>query len=980
MLGALLPSCADLSAIDENRCGNGFIEAGEDCEDLSAAASKPGAPGNVATCNAPGTANQCRFHCETDAQCQTAPVSSGASGWRCGVDKVCRVPQGDDGGKGTFFTPASSLIAGVADNLFTGDFDGDGRKDLLSVGPAGFDLHYFTRDGVVAKTISIPSAPTRPAIGKLTATAADDFTVDVAQGVGVMLGQLGQTIDPTSYASLDVKKRYQMPNDSGAPDAMRLVIADIGAYEQTKDVPPVNLRVGPGPIALSASGGDLVLIDAAADPAMGDKVLLATFHGLATSALLGTIPVAFLAPGGDRQRFFLAFRGDSRLQVIDAGATDKAQIKSELKLPPNFEVHGAAFVADVNGDGLTDVLVGAASCGLLPKTCAFAEIELAYGDGAGHFYATPPVNGVWEAAAIGKMAPYLNVFPAGDPSPPPAKTDLDVRTIEAFLPLALGRLNNDADLDYVNALGIYVSNATDTLGCPPLPNGYCQAERSSGGGLWTEAKISDFNNNGRLDVAALSGGNAGIDFFNGTGTGVFNPFAIPTSGVPIGLAVGDFDGDFLPDLAFDSINPESDGVSHTLSIAFGHASGVPELPVSMGEITNLQQIVSGNLSLFANDAASDIVLVSGVPATFDSKGARMDAGRDWKIGLAQGNGYRQLQAPLIFFAKKTIDVAATPLASAIGLFDGDLASTGATGPHADVAVVVERLKPKVPDATTMSAEQYCDIPTALWLLPATGDAEIEPPADDSKAILISLSTTNPPVPERYLPVRDFVETVPVHLDGGSAESLLIAFPSYDTCVLPLSASGAHGELLLARFDADGTPHLTQLIKSVGANEFLIRVHVGDLDGDGIPDIAAVKAGLDLDAGVVVETHVVVLRGDGKGSFEPPLTVPIEGVPIDLALINTDGESDLELVVLSAYANPVDLGSELFVIDWDKAAKGAASPFKTLLPRSGGATDSTGGSVLDRPTSMAGGDFDGDGVDDLAVAVAGGTRLFKGISR
>lgn len=187
--------------------------------------------------------------------------------------------------------------------------------------------------------------------------------------------------------------------------------------------------------------------------------------------------------------------------------------------------------------------------------------------------------------------------------------------------------------------------------------------------------------------------------------------------------------------------------------------------------------------------------------------------------------------------------------------------------------------------------------------------------------------------------------------------------------------------MLARFDADGQPHLTRIIKSVGADESLIRPRVGDLDGDGIPDVAALKVKFDLNLGQLVETQVVVLRGDGKGSFEAPLTVPIAGIPVDLALVNASGDAGLELVVVSAYANPVDLSAELFVLEWDKAATDATKPFFTLLPRSSDTTaDSSGGSVLDRPTALAGGDFDGDGVDDVAVAIAGGIRMFKGVAR
>lgn len=979
LLAGGLFSCVDLPTIEENRCGNGFIETGEDCDAFGVTARNAATPGTVATCNAPGVTNQCRFHCESDAQCQSDPVSTTGSGWRCGVDQVCRRPQGDDGGKGTFFTPVSSLIPGGADDLFSGDFDGDGRKDVLAVGQAGFDVHYFTRDGGVAKSLRVPSAPVIPAIGKLTTTAADDFTIDVGQGIGVMLGSLGQTIEPTSYLSLDVKKRYQSNNDTGAPDDMRLVIVDTGAT--TKD----GQRLGPGPLALGASDGDLTLIDAATDPKMG-KFIVTGFKDLGSKALLGTIPVAFPKPGADRQRFLLAFRGEASVYVIDAGASNQLEIKSQIDLPAGLTVHGAAFFADANGDGFTDVLVGAADCSKGLMKCDVAEIDVAYGAGDGNFYARDKLDPLWTPADLGKAVTYRNVYPDGDPPPSP-KLPLSVADIELYLPLAVGRFNTDVEIDYVNAFGVYVSNGGNQISCNTAPNGYCQTERSSGGQLWSEVKTGDFNANGRLDVAAVTRGTQGIDFFSGTGTGIFNTFSIPTEGAPSSLAVGDFDGDFVPDLTFDGVVSKltSDPVTgtpkqvdvHTMFVAFGQSVGAPDFPVSMGEVANLRQIVPGNLSSFGNDAAADIVLLSGVPATLDDKGKKKMPGADWKVGLAQGNGYRQLQAPLIFFARGSINVDASPLASAIGLFDGD--ATSPAGPHADVAAVVQSFTEKGPMGMG-GLPPFCQLQAALWVLPATLDAAIDPPADDSKTIPISTSA-DPTVPDHFLPIRRLVEAVPINVDGGSTEQLLITFPTYDECSPDLTKIGAHGELLLARFDADGTPHLIPVIESLGANEFLLRLRVGYLDDDEILDVAALQAKFDFTNGQIISTKVVVLRGDGKGSFEAPLEVPMAGRPVDLALVNADGDGHPELVVVSDYANPVDLGAELFVIAWDNAAADKTKPFKPLLPRGDvEPTEGGGSSVLDRPSALVGGDFDGDGVDDVAVAIAGGIRMFKGVAK
>lgn len=972
LLAVALLACDELPIIEENRCGNGFIEPGEDCDAFGATAGN-GMPGSEATCNAPNEDNECHFHCENTAQCQSAPVSKDGSGWRCGADKVCRRPLGDDSGRGPFFTPVSSLIPGGADDLFSGDFDGDGRKDLLAVGAAGFDVHYFTRDSSVAKSLHVPGAPVVPGIGKLTATAADDFTIDVGQGIGVMLGRLGQTIDPTSYASLDVKQRYQGDNDTGAPDDMSLIIVDIGA---TVEAGPsmTKQRLGPGPLALAVNDGTLTLIDASADTQKG-RVTLDTFLDIGSKPLLGTIPVAFPKVGAERQRFLLAYENEASVYVMDAGAPAmppmKPPIKSSIDLRSGFTVHGAAFFGDANDDGFTDVFVGAADCSKGVAKCDVAEIEVAYGDGEGAFSSVPKSDPAWTPAALGKASSLVNVYPSGDPQPKP-KGEISAFEIERYLPLAVGWLNADSKLDYVNAFGIYISNGGDFVGCNSAPNGYCEADRPSGGQLWSEVKVGDFNANGRLDVAAVSRGNPGIDFFSGTGEGVFNTFSIPTERAPSSLSVGDFDGDFLPDLAFDSATTRVDGDVHAVFVAFGRASGAPEIPVSMGEVANLRQIVSGNLSSFANDAASDIVLLSGIPAKFDAQGKKTAPGASWKVGLSQGNGYRQLQAPLLFFGKNNIQVEASPLASAIGSFDGDTPVLPATTSHPDVAAIVQRFKPN--DSTKMGGPPFCSLEASLWMLPALGDAAIEPPA---------LGGTSLALPDNFLPVRRLVETVPIDLDGESIQGLLIAFPSYDDCKPNLADLGAHGELLLARFDAGGKPTVTPLIPSVGDNEYLLRLRVGDIDGDGIADIAALQTKLDITMGQITSTSVVVILGKGGGAFAPPLPVPMDGIPTDLALVNADGERDLELVVVSAYTNPVDLSAELVVVDWDKSATDATMPFKkTRLPRSNGdsPTDNSAITVLDRPTALAGGDFDGDGVDDIAVAIAGGIRVLKGAAR
>jgi sRNA-binding regulator protein Hfq len=121
----------------------------------------------------------------------------------------------------------------------------------------------------------------------------------------------------------------------------------------------------------------------------------------------------------------------------------------------------------------------------------------------------------------------------------------------------------------------------------------------------------------------------------------------------------------------------------------------------------------------------------------------------------------------------------------------------------------------------------------------------------------------------------------------------------------------------------------------------ISVAVGDLNGDGLQDLAAANNGS-------ASNTVSVFFSNGNGTFRPPVNLATGPNPISVAVgdLNHDGLQDL------AVATGRDAGSTASVF--------FSNGNNTFRPRVNLATGSL-------PTSVAVGDLNHDGLQDLAVA-------------
>jgi hypothetical protein len=527
----VLGACTRLPGIPSGECGNGVIEPPEDCD------SFPPEGGGV--CREQGSLGECHLDCTVEGGGTCPP------GWGCEVSGICRPPTGG-------FEPVRDFEIGSASVLASGDFDGDGRADVMSletpdpIGVTRLAFHYFDERASLTDSAAFPREMIAPVLTMLPGDTLSDVVFTDSR-VGVLLGRADRSWVPETFSS------YRVPGG-----AVRTLSVSDGPVQDTSGFAVFTSFQGVVGIYVPDALNNglprlLAPLDAPIDSLVGDPIG-------------GKVIEASSSPC---KQIVLAKRGDTAFSLFDVCAQDAVNGAAiwreepvELRValdPPQPIAFNPKFV-DLNGDAHLDVLVGSAE-----------RLYAAYGDGLTLANAVP-----YEVPVAREEAELMVGRPRG-------------------MPLAAGDVTGDGAPDFVFDDRVLLS-------APNTTAGFDYFAALEGTGPWSAALIADLNANGAPDIVAVSNERPGVTFLNGTATRDMTGFVIRTARPVNLLATGDFDGDLIEDLAFTQDGPSDVSVM----IGYGQAFGPPLTPARVARLENIEQ-----MQPFRNGLLSSLTLSSG---------------------------------------------------------------------------------------------------------------------------------------------------------------------------------------------------------------------------------------------------------------------------------------------------------------------------------------------------------------------------------
>lgn len=922
--------CAALERIEPDTCGNGSIEeATEECD------THPALPttGTPRQCGAAGVAGQCRLLCnrKVTLEDKSEIALDCPPGWGCGVDSICRRPIGEKKkAENRFYEPTDGVSAGVT-SLLVGDFDGDRRKDIfgssaLGVTPGKGRIHYFGQGAILAgQPAPLSAVITSPFVRDFDGDGRDDlafgynyrFVTQVAGGLALLLGQSDRAIVPKLFPSF-IRPFFQgklVPvagNDPGNPSGFLAVgKGSLDGKLQTNGV-----------VAVGESGVAYIRPFTGTNPSLVGTPVAGFILPAANLSYCGEVVIGYRTDEGPRV--------DVHSPCAPTPPADKSKTQwvigprepktIDLRFVPKSAQLVGVHVADVDGDGDQDILVGT-------RVGPNQEVYVAINRGDDFGIAT-------------KAKDYDD------------------------LPLASGDINQDGFTDFVLPGAVLMSqrkcqtpiNGGSACADPPPDAGAGDAGGGDGGAdedlkgyysiklpskEWTVAAVADVNGDGVLDVIGASSLQPDIDVMQGNtlfvpGTseplkGVFMPsFTVTTNGVVTQLVIEDLDVDGVRDIAFVQQRTVSDDpntvIEGELAIAYGKPLTMPPEPARpSGRADGITQLFS---------QIAGIAICTTTPVK--------DSLPTFSLAILFGSGERQPFAPLLFDDGPGNTLARVPPVERSWAPRNIGAGAVETKGRIDFIALAEGTRiPKGIGDRVPKADAY-----GVWVAKLLSPAIYDSPVEKERLLLLEAAAAA----GGQLLLQSRVADV----DNDGLDEIV--------AVTPASATSAAIRVLRV-----GKPEVTVEIPDRTITEDA-RGDVVDVDGDGFRDVVAMLR--DKSGNLVVTVYF----NDGKGGFILP------GVPVALPDASAprnkkaQGFAFLTTQAADLTGTKSDVVRQIAIV----------TPGKLFLVRPKGRTfepaeDLTGAfgvTGVSYGTDVASGDFDGDGVEDIAIADSGQIRILR----
>jgi hypothetical protein len=440
--------------------------------------------------------------------------------------------------------------------------------------------------------------------------------------------------------------------------------------------------------------------------------------------------------------------------------------------------------------------------------------------------------------------------------------------------LAIGDMDGDGKLDLVagNVDGTTVSvlRNLSTSGTITTSSFAAKVDFTTGAAPSSVA-VGDLDADGKPEIVAVDRSGTTVSVLGNTsipGTITTSSFAAPlsyaTETAPVYVAIGDVDGDGKPELA---VSNEGNTAGTTVSVYRNTSSGGVSFAARVNFTTGAgpRAVSFGDLD---GDGKHDLAVVNLTPNT---------------VSLLRNTSVLGAITTSSFAAKVDFPTGANPLGLGIGDLDGDSKPDLAVGNFA---------------GTTMSL--YHNLTTTSPLPTITSFT----PSSAKPGESVTITGTNFDATPTNNTV--FFDPIKATVTSGSATSLTVTVPD-GAGYGPLTATRKERT---AFSDAYFLPIYTGVAQTITAGTFAERVSftagnnpngiaVGDIDGDGLPDVAIAN---QLDNDISLFRNTATLGGINGGSFAAAFDIVSDTGPITLALGDLDGDGKLELVAATTNGN------------------------------------------------------------------------------